>query len=85
MEGGPPASVSVVQMPGGVPVATMSLGKAGAKNAGVFAAQIVATLRETSVLFGAAIAVIWLKEPLRPVRIGAALLIVCGLVLIRLQ
>lgn len=46
---------------------------------------IVATLRETSVLFGTAIAVIVLKEPLRAVRIGAALLIVCGLVLIRLQ
>jgi len=46
---------------------------------------IVATLRETSVLFGAAIAVVWLKEPLRALRIGAALLIVCGLVLIRLQ
>jgi drug/metabolite transporter (DMT)-like permease len=46
---------------------------------------IVATLRETSVLFGAAIAVVVLKEPLRAVRIGAALLIVCGLVLIRLQ
>ena len=47
--------------------------------------QLVATLRETSVLFGAGIAVIWLKEPLRALRIGAALLIVCGLVLIRLQ
>ncbi len=35
------ALLSVVQMPGGVPVATMSLGKAGAKNAGVFAAQII--------------------------------------------
>ena len=46
---------------------------------------IVATLRETSVLFGAMIAVIVLKEPLRAVRIGAALLIVAGLVLIRLQ
>jgi drug/metabolite transporter (DMT)-like permease len=46
---------------------------------------IVATLRETSVLFGAVIAVVVLKEPLRPVRIVAALLIVCGLVLIRLQ
>jgi drug/metabolite transporter (DMT)-like permease len=44
---------------------------------------IVAALRETSVLFGAAIAVAVLKEPLRPVRIGAAMLIVCGLVLIR--
>jgi drug/metabolite transporter (DMT)-like permease len=46
---------------------------------------IVATLRETSVLFGAGIAVIVLKEPLRAVRIAAALLIVAGLVLIRLQ
>jgi drug/metabolite transporter (DMT)-like permease len=46
---------------------------------------IVATLRETSVLFGVAIAVIVLKEPLRMVRIVAAVLIVCGLVLIRLQ
>jgi drug/metabolite transporter (DMT)-like permease len=46
---------------------------------------LVAALRETSVLFGATIAVIWLKEPLRGSRIAAALLIVCGLVLIRLQ
>ncbi len=46
---------------------------------------IVATLRETSVLFGAAIAVVILKEPLRAVRIVAACLIVCGLVLIRVQ
>ncbi len=46
---------------------------------------IVATLRETSVLFGAVIAVVVLKEPLRLARIGAACLIVCGLVLIRLQ
>ena len=46
---------------------------------------IVASLRETSVLFGAGIAVVWLKEPLRALRIGAALLIVGGLVLIRLQ
>jgi len=46
---------------------------------------IVATLRETSVLFGAVIAVVVLKEPLRAVRIAAALLIVCGLVLIRIQ
>jgi drug/metabolite transporter (DMT)-like permease len=46
---------------------------------------IVATLRETSVLFGAVIAVVVLKEPLRAARIGAAVLIVCGLVLIRLQ
>ncbi len=46
---------------------------------------IVATLRETSVLFGAGIAVAVLKEPLRATRIGAALLIVCGLILIRIQ
>lgn len=46
---------------------------------------LVAALRETSVLFGAAIAVIVLKEPLRPLRIVAAVLIVIGLTLIRLQ
>ena len=33
--------LSIVQMPGGVPVATMSIGKAGATNAGVFAAKIL--------------------------------------------
>jgi phosphoribosylaminoimidazole carboxylase PurE protein len=37
------ALLSTVQMPGGIPVATMSLGKAGARNAGIFAAQIIAT------------------------------------------
>jgi drug/metabolite transporter (DMT)-like permease len=46
---------------------------------------IVAGLRETSVLFGAVIAVFLLKEPFRPARMAAAALIVCGLVLIRLQ
>jgi drug/metabolite transporter (DMT)-like permease len=46
---------------------------------------LVAALRETSVLFAAAIAVIVLKEPLQRPRIIAALMIVCGLVLIRLQ
>lgn len=46
---------------------------------------IVATLRETSVLFGALIAVIFLKEHLRPARVVAALMIVAGLALIRLQ
>jgi drug/metabolite transporter (DMT)-like permease len=45
---------------------------------------IVAALRETSVLFGAVIAVIVLKEPLRLPRIVAALMIVAGLTLIRL-
>lgn len=37
------ALLSTAQMPGGVPVATMSLGRAGARNAGVLAAQILAT------------------------------------------
>jgi drug/metabolite transporter (DMT)-like permease len=45
---------------------------------------IVAALRETSVLFGALIAVIVLKEPLRAGRMAAAFLIVSGLVLVRL-
>jgi drug/metabolite transporter (DMT)-like permease len=46
---------------------------------------VVAALRETSVLFGAVIAVVFLKEPLRASRIVAAALIVLGLTLIRLQ
>lgn len=33
--------LSMVQMPPGVPVATMAIGKAGAKNAAIFAAQII--------------------------------------------
>jgi 5-(carboxyamino)imidazole ribonucleotide mutase len=36
------ALCSTVQMPGGVPVATMAIGAAGAKNAGIFAVQILA-------------------------------------------
>lgn len=36
------ALYSTVQMPGGVPVATMAIGKAGAKNAGILAVQILA-------------------------------------------
>lgn len=35
------ALYSMVQMPGGIPVATMAIGKAGAKNAGIFAVQIL--------------------------------------------
>jgi drug/metabolite transporter (DMT)-like permease len=46
---------------------------------------LVAALRETSVLFGALIAVLFLKEPMRPARIVAALMIVTGLVLIRVS
>ena len=34
--------LSIVQMPAGVPVATVSIGKAGATNAGLLAAQILA-------------------------------------------
>ncbi len=33
--------LSIVQMPGGIPVATTAIGKAGAKNAGVLAARIL--------------------------------------------
>jgi phosphoribosylaminoimidazole carboxylase PurE protein len=36
------ALLSIVQMPGGVPVATMGIGSAGAKNAGFLAARILA-------------------------------------------
>ena len=36
------ALYSTVQMPPGIPVATMAVGTAGAKNAGIFAAQILA-------------------------------------------
>ncbi len=36
------ALLSTVQMPPGIPVATMGIGKAGARNAGVFAARILA-------------------------------------------
>jgi phosphoribosylamine--glycine ligase len=40
--GGMDALLATVQMPPGVPVATMGIGKAGAKNAGVLAARILA-------------------------------------------
>jgi phosphoribosylaminoimidazole carboxylase PurE protein len=40
--GGLDSLLSTVQMPSGVPVATMAIGKAGAKNAGILAAQILA-------------------------------------------
>ena len=35
--------LSIVQMPGGVPVGTLAIGKAGAMNAGLMAASILAT------------------------------------------
>ena len=37
--------LSIVQMPGGVPVATMAIGKAGATNAGLFAVSLLAMSR----------------------------------------
>ncbi len=46
MDGGPlqgmDALLSTVQMPGGIPVGTVAIGKAGAKNAAYLAAQILA-------------------------------------------
>jgi 5-(carboxyamino)imidazole ribonucleotide mutase len=36
------ALLSTVQMPGGIPVATMAIGKAGAKNSALFAARLLA-------------------------------------------
>ena len=35
--------LSIVQMPGGIPVGTLAIGKAGARNAGLLAAAILAT------------------------------------------
>ncbi len=35
--------LSIVQMPGGIPVGTLAIGDAGAKNAGILASQIVGT------------------------------------------
>ncbi|MGC9455644.1 MAG: 5-(carboxyamino)imidazole ribonucleotide mutase [Phycisphaerae bacterium] len=40
------AALSTMQMPPGVPVACMSIGKAGATNAAIFAAEIIATSDE---------------------------------------
>jgi phosphoribosylaminoimidazole carboxylase PurE protein len=41
------ALLAIVQMPAGVPVATVAVGKAGARNAAILAAQIIATGDET--------------------------------------
>ena len=40
--GGLDSLLSIVQMPAGVPVATLAIGKAGAVNAGLLAASILA-------------------------------------------
>ena len=44
--GGMDSLLSTVQMPGGIPVACVAIGKAGAKNAAYLAAQILATADE---------------------------------------
>ena len=44
---GEDALLSTVQMPGGIPVATVAIGKAGAKNAGYLAAQILAVTEDS--------------------------------------
>lgn|SRR5690625_1227341 len=44
--GGMDSLLSIVQMPGGVPTATMAIGKAGATNAGLYAAQILSIADE---------------------------------------
>ncbi len=41
--GGQDSLYSIVQMPAGIPVATLAIGEAGATNAGLLAAQILAT------------------------------------------
>ncbi|MGP4108085.1 5-(carboxyamino)imidazole ribonucleotide mutase [Virgibacillus sp. L01] len=38
--------LSIVQMPGGVPTATVAIGNSGAKNAGIIAAQIIGSFEE---------------------------------------
>ncbi|MFQ5348232.1 MAG: AIR carboxylase family protein, partial [Rhodothalassiaceae bacterium] len=40
--GGLDSLLSIVQMPGGIPVGTLAIGKAGARNAGLLAAAILA-------------------------------------------
>src|SRR5690554_2746540 len=39
--------LSIVQMPGGIAVGTLAIGKAGATNAGLLAAQIIGTFDDT--------------------------------------
>jgi drug/metabolite transporter (DMT)-like permease len=44
---------------------------------------VVAALRETSILFAMILGVLWLKEPVTPWRIAAAVLIVTGAAALR--
>jgi len=39
--------LSIVQMPGGIPTATVAIGKAGARNAGILAAEMIGAFDET--------------------------------------
>ncbi|QKQ24331.1 5-(carboxyamino)imidazole ribonucleotide mutase [Candidatus Ruthia endofausta] len=39
--------LSIAQMPGGIPVGTLAIGEAGAKNAGILAAQIIGNENQT--------------------------------------
>ena len=74
-------------LPQGLAGGAMSCGSYGIAIWAMTVAPIplVAAVRESSVLFGAVIAVVFLKEPLRINRVCAAFLIVAGLILIRLQ
>lgn len=47
LPGGIDALYSIVQMPAGLPVGTLAVGKAGARNAAVLAARIIALSNET--------------------------------------
>ena len=61
--------LSTVQMPGGIPVGTLAIGKAGAKNAGLLAVAILALarpgLKEKLVKFRIALTETVLKDKLR--------------------
>jgi 5-(carboxyamino)imidazole ribonucleotide mutase len=63
------ALLATVQMPGGIPVATFAIGKAGAKNAALFAGAIIAnsddTVREKLVKFREAQSAAVPHEPIR--------------------
>jgi len=46
LQGGLDALYSIVQMPAGIPVGTLAIGKAGARNAAVLAARVIALQNE---------------------------------------
>ena len=51
--------LSIVQMPGGIPVGTLAIGEAGAKNAGLLAAAVLALI----VLFKTGLVGLWEGKP----------------------